>query len=80
MSSTAVGRASSAPSTLTHRSLKARALKVAEEMCILRWASITDLYRQEVLLEEEICRREWADVGRDRSTAQAVTFARGYRI
>ena len=34
--------------------IEARALKVAEEMCILRWASITDLYRQEVLLEEEL--------------------------
>ena len=34
--------------------LEARALKVAEEICILRWASITDLYRQEVLDEKEI--------------------------
>jgi len=34
--------------------LEARALKVAEEICILRWASITDLYRQEVLGEKEI--------------------------
>ena len=34
--------------------LEARALKVAEEICVLRWASITDLYRQEVLGEKEI--------------------------
>lgn len=34
--------------------LEARALKIAEEICILRWASITDLYRQEVLGEKEI--------------------------
>ena len=34
--------------------LETRALQVAEQLCILRWASITDLYRQEVLGEKEI--------------------------
>jgi pyrroloquinoline quinone (PQQ) biosynthesis protein C len=34
--------------------LEARALKVAEEICELRWASISDLYRSEVLGEKEI--------------------------
>lgn len=33
---------------------QARALQVAEEICELRWASITDLYRSEVLGEKEI--------------------------
>ena len=48
------GRASSARNTWTPPELEARALKVAEEICTLRWASITDLYRQEVLGEKEI--------------------------
>ena len=34
--------------------LEARAVEVAEEICTLRWASITDLYRSEVLGEKEI--------------------------
>jgi hypothetical protein len=29
-------------------------LQVAEEICMLRWASITDLYRSEVLGEKDI--------------------------
>jgi pyrroloquinoline quinone (PQQ) biosynthesis protein C len=33
---------------------KARALEVAEQACMLRWASITDLYRREYLGEKEI--------------------------
>jgi pyrroloquinoline-quinone synthase len=34
--------------------LEARALQVAQEVCELRWASITDLYRQDVLGEKDI--------------------------
>ncbi len=34
--------------------LQARALVVAEEACMLRWASITDLYRSEVLKEKPV--------------------------
>src|SRR5215472_6516624 len=34
--------------------LEARALQVAEEICQLRWASISELYRSEVLGEREI--------------------------
>jgi pyrroloquinoline-quinone synthase len=34
--------------------LEARALRVAQDICELRWASITDLYRSEVLGEKEI--------------------------
>ncbi|HUZ74558.1 MAG TPA: iron-containing redox enzyme family protein [Stellaceae bacterium] len=34
--------------------LEARALEVAEQMCVLRWASLTDLYRADVLRETEI--------------------------
>ena len=34
--------------------LKARALEVAEQACILRWASVTDLYRREYLGEKDI--------------------------
>ena len=34
--------------------LKARALRVAQDICELRWASITDLYRSEVLGEPEL--------------------------
>lgn len=33
---------------------KARALRVAEEACKLRWASITDIYRHEYLKEKDI--------------------------
>jgi len=33
---------------------KARALEVAEQACMLRWASITDLYRRDYLGEKEI--------------------------
>jgi pyrroloquinoline-quinone synthase len=39
---------------LTTSELKARALKVAQEICELRWASISELYRSEVLREKEI--------------------------
>jgi pyrroloquinoline quinone (PQQ) biosynthesis protein C len=34
--------------------LKSRALEVAEQACMLRWASITDLYRREYVGEKEI--------------------------
>jgi pyrroloquinoline quinone (PQQ) biosynthesis protein C len=34
--------------------MKARALEVAEQACMLRWASITDLYRRDVLGERDI--------------------------
>jgi pyrroloquinoline-quinone synthase len=34
--------------------MKARALEVAEQACMLRWASITDLYRREYLGESDI--------------------------
>ena len=34
--------------------LEARALRVAQDICELRWASITDLYRSEVLGEPEL--------------------------
>ena len=34
--------------------LQARALEVADEICALRWASISELYRSEVLGEKEI--------------------------
>ena len=34
--------------------VKARALEVAEQACMLRWASITDLYRRDYLGEKEI--------------------------
>lgn len=34
--------------------VKARALEVAEQACMLRWASITDLYRREYLDEKDI--------------------------
>ena len=34
--------------------VKARALEVAEQACMLRWASITDLYRREYLGEKDI--------------------------
>jgi len=34
--------------------VKARALEVAEEACMLRWASITDLYRRAYLGEKDI--------------------------
>ena len=54
MSRIAIGRASPGAKYLDTPELEARALKVAEEICILRWASITDLYRQEVLGEKEI--------------------------
>jgi len=39
---------------LTTPELERRALKVAEEAVMLRWASITDLYRSEVLKEKPI--------------------------
>jgi pyrroloquinoline quinone (PQQ) biosynthesis protein C len=35
-------------------SARARALEVAEQACMLRWASITDLYRREYLGEKDI--------------------------
>src|SRR5260370_10085378 len=34
--------------------LEARAEQVAEEICELRWASISELYRSELLVEQEI--------------------------
>ena len=34
--------------------LKERALKVAQEICELRWASISELYRSDVLRQKEI--------------------------
>jgi len=34
--------------------VKGRALEVAEQACMLRWASITDLYRRDYLGEKEI--------------------------
>lgn len=34
--------------------LRTRALEVAEQACMLRWASITDLYRREYLGEKEL--------------------------
>jgi pyrroloquinoline quinone (PQQ) biosynthesis protein C len=34
--------------------LEARALKVAQDICELRWASITELYRSEVLGEKDL--------------------------
>src|SRR5207247_1546089 len=34
--------------------MKSRALEVAEQACMLRWASITDLYRREYLGEKDI--------------------------
>ncbi len=34
--------------------MKARALEVAEQACMLRWASITDLYRREYLGEKDV--------------------------
>jgi pyrroloquinoline quinone (PQQ) biosynthesis protein C len=37
--------------------MKARALEVAEEACMLRWASISDLYRREYLGEKDILPR-----------------------
>jgi pyrroloquinoline quinone (PQQ) biosynthesis protein C len=37
----------------------ARALRVAEEICELRWASISELYRSEVLGEKEILPPDW---------------------
>ena len=33
---------------------KARALEVAEQACMLRWASVTDLYRRDYLGEKDI--------------------------
>lgn len=39
---------------LDTQALKGRAIEVAEEICELRWASITELYRSEVLGEKEI--------------------------
>ena len=39
---------------LDTRELEARALVVAEEICELRWASISELYRSDVLGEKEI--------------------------
>ena len=34
--------------------LESRALRVAQEICELRWASISELYRSEVLGEKEL--------------------------
>jgi hypothetical protein len=39
----------------------ARARKVAEEICVLRWASISGLYRQEVLGRKRSCHPVWAE-------------------
>jgi hypothetical protein len=37
--------------------LQARAEQVAEEICELRWASISELYRSEMLAKRRSCRR-----------------------
>jgi len=34
--------------------VRARAREVAEQACMLRWASITDLYRRDYLGEKDI--------------------------
>ena len=39
---------------LDNEALKARAREVAEQACLLRWASVTDLYRREYLGEKDI--------------------------
>jgi pyrroloquinoline quinone (PQQ) biosynthesis protein C len=39
---------------LDNEALEARACVVAEQACILRWASVTDLYRREYLGEKDI--------------------------
>jgi pyrroloquinoline quinone (PQQ) biosynthesis protein C len=39
---------------LDSEALKARAREVAEQACVLRWASVTDLYRREYLGEKDI--------------------------
>ena len=39
---------------LDTEALRARAREIAEEACMLRWASITDLYRREYLGEKEV--------------------------
>jgi pyrroloquinoline quinone (PQQ) biosynthesis protein C len=39
---------------LDNDAVKARALEVATEACMLRWASVTDLYRHQYLHEPEI--------------------------
>jgi pyrroloquinoline quinone (PQQ) biosynthesis protein C len=39
---------------LDNEALKARAREVAEQACMLRWASVTDLYRREYLGEKDI--------------------------
>jgi pyrroloquinoline quinone (PQQ) biosynthesis protein C len=39
---------------LDNEALEARAREVAEQACILRWASVTDLYRREYLGEKDI--------------------------
>jgi pyrroloquinoline quinone (PQQ) biosynthesis protein C len=39
---------------LDSEAMKARALEVAEQACVLRWASITDLYRRDYLGEKDI--------------------------
>jgi hypothetical protein len=54
MSSTAAARSSCVAAISTRPSLEARAEQVAEEICELRWASISELYRSEMLGEKEI--------------------------
>jgi pyrroloquinoline quinone (PQQ) biosynthesis protein C len=39
---------------LDSEAVKARALEVAAQACMLRWASITDLYRRDYLGEKDI--------------------------
>jgi pyrroloquinoline quinone (PQQ) biosynthesis protein C len=39
---------------LDNDAVKARALEVAEQACMLRWASITDLYRRDYLGDKDI--------------------------
>jgi hypothetical protein len=39
---------------LTYTGVRARAERVAEEICELRWASISEIYRLEMLGEKEI--------------------------
>ena len=39
---------------LDNDAVNARALEVAEQACMLRWASITDLYRRDYLAEKDV--------------------------
>ena len=52
-SSTAAARRSCAR-YFDNDAVNARALEVAEQACMLRWASITDLYRRDYLAEKDV--------------------------